>query len=75
MRHIRVLFKRESFEKREANIPDIIGEAVRLEHEGPNKRGILIDWHFDGHLPSLGSSDQIQEVLCNLISIRSNNGG
>jgi PAS domain S-box-containing protein len=69
MQHIRALFKQEPFEKREANIPDIVREAVRLVHEGPNKREVLIDWHFDDHLPAV-SVDliQIQQVLCNLIS-------
>jgi len=69
MRHIRALFKRESFEKTEANIPDMIREAVRLVHEDPKKRAVLIDWDFDGHLPTV-SVDliQIQQVLCNLIS-------
>jgi C4-dicarboxylate-specific signal transduction histidine kinase len=68
MRHIRALFKRESFEKTEANIPDMIREAVRLVHEDPKKRAVLIDWVFDGHLPTV-SVDliQIQQVLCNLI--------
>jgi hypothetical protein len=69
MQHIRALFKRKSFEKKEANIPDAMREAVRLLHEDPKKRRILIDWHFDGHLPTV-SVDliQIQQVLCNLIS-------
>jgi C4-dicarboxylate-specific signal transduction histidine kinase len=69
MQHIRALFKRKSFEKKEANIPDAMREAVRLLHEDPKKRGILIDWDFDGHLPTV-SVDliQIQQVLCNLIS-------
>jgi PAS domain S-box-containing protein len=68
MQHIRALFKRESFEKTEANIPDMIREAVRLVHEDPKKRAVLIDWVFDGHLPTV-SVDliQIQQVLCNLI--------
>ncbi|HTF70813.1 MAG TPA: PAS domain-containing protein [Edaphobacter sp.] len=68
MQHIRALFKRESFEKTEANIPDMVREAVRLVHEDPKKRTVLIDWDFDGHLPSI-SVDliQIQQVLCNLI--------
>src|SRR6202035_3248039 len=35
MQHIRALFKRESFEKTEANVPDMIREAVRLVHEDP----------------------------------------
>jgi hypothetical protein len=69
MQHIRALFKREVFEKREANISDIIGEAVRLVNEDPNKRGVLIDWHFDGHPPTVCVDPiQIQQVLCNLIS-------
>jgi PAS domain S-box-containing protein len=69
MQRIRALFKRESFEKNEANIPDAIREAVRLLHEDPKHRGVLIDWDFDGHLPTV-SVDliQIQQVLCNLIS-------
>jgi PAS domain S-box-containing protein len=69
MQHIRALFKRESFEKKEANIPDAMREAVRLLHEDPKKRGVLIDWDFDSHLPTV-SVDliQIQQVLCNLIS-------
>jgi PAS domain S-box-containing protein len=68
MQHIRALFKRESFEKTEANIPDMIREAVRLVHEDPKKRAALIDCDFDSHLPTV-SVDliQIQQVLCNLI--------
>jgi PAS domain S-box-containing protein len=68
MKHIRALFKRESFEKREANIPDVMREAVRLVHEDPNKRGVVIDCHFDDHLPTV-SVDliQIQQVFINLI--------
>jgi C4-dicarboxylate-specific signal transduction histidine kinase len=50
MQHIRGLFKRESFEKTEANIPDAMREAVRLLHGDPKKRAVLIDWDFDGHL-------------------------
>jgi PAS domain S-box-containing protein len=68
MQHIRALFTQESFEKTEANIPDMIREAVRLVHEDPKKRAALIDYDFDGHLPTV-SVDliQIQQVLCNLI--------
>jgi C4-dicarboxylate-specific signal transduction histidine kinase len=68
MQHIRALFKQESFEKTEANIPDMIREAVRLVHEDPKKRTALIDCDFDGYLPTV-SVDliQIQQVLCNLI--------
>jgi hypothetical protein len=38
-------------------------------NEDPNKRGVLIDWHFDGHPPTVCVDPiQIQQVLCNLIS-------
>jgi PAS domain S-box-containing protein len=68
MQHIRALFKRESFEKTEANVPDMIREAVRLAHEDPKKRAVLIDCDFDGHLPTVSVDQiQIQQVLCNLI--------
>ncbi|WP_051978985.1 PAS domain-containing protein [Edaphobacter aggregans] len=69
MQHIRALFKRESFEKREANIPDIIGEAVRLVHEDPNKRNVPIDRGLDDDLPKVSVDPiQIQQVFINLIS-------
>jgi len=68
MQHIRALFKRESFEKREANIPDMIGVAIRFVHEDPNKRGVLIDCQFDAHLPAVSVDQiQIQQVFINLI--------
>ena len=68
MQHIRALFKRESFEKTEANVPDMIKEAVRLVHEDPKKSAVLIDCDFDGHLPTVSVDQiQIQQVLCNLI--------
>ena len=68
MQHIRALFKRESFEKTEANVPDMVMEAVRLVHEDPKKRAVLIDCDFDGHLPTVSVDQiQIQQVLCNLI--------
>jgi PAS domain S-box-containing protein len=68
MQHIRALFKRESFEKTEANVPDMIREAVRFVHEDPKKGAVLIDCDFDGHLPTVSVDQiQIQQVLCNLI--------
>jgi len=68
MQHIRALFKRESFEKTEANVPDMIREAVRLVHEDPKKSDVLIDCDFDGHFPTVSVDQiQIQQVLCNLI--------
>ena len=69
MQHIRALFKRESFEKKEANIPDMIREAVRFVHEDPNKRAVLIDWRLrrpSSH--SLCRSDSDPAGVINLIS-------
>jgi C4-dicarboxylate-specific signal transduction histidine kinase len=71
MQHIRALFKQQSFEKREAYIPDVIREAVRLVHEGPNKREVQIDQYqyLDDHLPKVSVDPiQIQQVFINLIS-------
>jgi C4-dicarboxylate-specific signal transduction histidine kinase len=69
MQRIRALFKREAFEKREANIRDIVGEAVRLVREDPTKREIPIDTCLDEHLPTVSVDPiQIQEVFINLIS-------
>jgi PAS domain S-box-containing protein len=69
MQRIRALFKREAFEKKEANIRDIVGEAVRLVQEDPSKREIPIDRRFDGPLPPVSVDPiQIQEVFINLIS-------
>jgi C4-dicarboxylate-specific signal transduction histidine kinase len=68
MQRIRALFKRESFEKREANIPDMIGVAIRFVHEDPNKRGVLIDCQLEAHLPAVSVDPiQIQQVFINLI--------
>jgi C4-dicarboxylate-specific signal transduction histidine kinase len=69
MQHIRALFNRESFDYREASIPDMMGEAVRLVQEDPNKREVPIDWCFDEHLLKVSVDPiQIQRVFVNLIS-------
>jgi PAS domain S-box-containing protein len=69
MQRIRALFKREAFEKKKANIRDIVGEAVRLVQEDPNRREIPIDGRFDELLPPVFVDPiQIQEVFINLIS-------
>ena len=68
MQRIRALFKRESFEKRQANIPDMIGVAIRFVHEDPNKRAVLIACQLDAHLPAVSVDPiQIQQVFINLI--------
>ncbi|WP_084080807.1 sensor histidine kinase [Edaphobacter aggregans] len=69
MQRIRALFKREAFEKKEANIREIVGEAVRLIREDPTKREIPIDTYLDERLPTVSVDPiQIQEVFINLIS-------
>jgi PAS domain S-box-containing protein len=69
MQHIRALFKQESFDKREANIADIIREAVRFVHEDPKKREVPIDLRFDDSLPAISvDAIQIQHLFINLLS-------
>jgi C4-dicarboxylate-specific signal transduction histidine kinase len=69
MQNIRALLNRESFDKKEASIPDIVGEAVRLVQEDPNKREVPIDSCFDEHLLKASVDPiQIQRVFVNLIS-------
>ena len=69
MQQIRALFKRESFSKKEGSIPEMMGEAVRLVQEDPNKLKVPIDWCVDGGLPDVHVDPiLIQEVFINLIS-------
>ncbi|WP_187142963.1 PAS domain-containing protein [Terriglobus albidus] len=69
MQHIRALFKRESVEKSDENVLDIIREALRFVHEDPNKREVRIDWSIEGDLPPICVDRiQIQQVFINLIS-------
>jgi signal transduction histidine kinase len=47
----------------------MIGEAVRLVREDPNKREVPIDRDFDENLPNVSVDPiQIQQVFINLIS-------
>jgi len=69
MQRIRALFKRQAFEKKDANIGDIVGKAVQVVQEDPAKREIPIDTCLDEHLPTVAVDPiQIQEVFINLIS-------
>jgi PAS domain S-box-containing protein len=69
MQHIRALFKHKSFNKKEASIPDIMGEAVRLVQEDPNKREVPIERDFDENLPKVSVDPiPIQSVFINLLS-------
>ena len=51
MQHIRALFKQESFDKKDVNIPDIVREVVRIVEEDPRKRDDPIECHFEESLP------------------------
>lgn len=69
MQHIRALFKHNSFNRKEASISDIMGEAVRLVHEDPNKHEVPIERDFDEDLPKVSVDPiLIQAVFINLIS-------
>lgn len=69
MQNIRALFKRESFDRSEASVPEMISESVRLVQEDASKRGVPVQCLFEEGLP-LVFVDQIliQEVFINLIS-------
>lgn len=69
LRHIRALFKQDSFDKSRANIADIIREAVRFVHEDPKKCEVPIDLRFDDPLPVVSVDViQIQQLFINLLS-------
>jgi C4-dicarboxylate-specific signal transduction histidine kinase len=68
MKHIRALFKQESFEKKDVNIPNILREVVRVVQEDPKQRDVPIEYHFEEPLPVVHVDQiQIQQVLINLI--------
>ena len=69
VQHVRALFKQESFDKRDVNLPDMLSEAVRFVREDPKKRDVAIDWRFDEDLPTVSADrTQMQQVFINLIS-------
>jgi signal transduction histidine kinase len=69
MQRIRALFKQEPLDRRAANIPDVINEAVRLVLEDPRKREVSIQWCFEENLPQVWVDPlAIQELFINLIS-------
>jgi PAS domain S-box-containing protein len=68
MQHIRALFKQESFDKIDVNIPDILREVVRVVQEDPKKRDVSIECRFEESLPAIHVDKiQIQQVFINLI--------
>jgi C4-dicarboxylate-specific signal transduction histidine kinase len=69
VQHVRALFKRESFDKQDVDLPDMLSEAVRFVREDPRKRDVAVDWRFDEDLPAVSADrTQIQQVFINLIS-------
>jgi hypothetical protein len=69
MKHIRGLFKNESFEKHQVVIRDVLSEAARFVQGDPRKQDVPIDWQLDEHLPIVSVDlTQMQQVFINLIS-------
>ena len=65
---IREIYKQEFFNRKEAGIPDLIKDAVRLVSEDPGKREVPIEFHFDENLPKVYVDPlAIREVLINVI--------
>jgi PAS domain S-box-containing protein len=68
MQHIRALFKQDSFEKKNVNIPNILREVVRIVQDDPKKRDVPIECHFEESLPVVSIDQiQVQQVFINLI--------
>jgi len=68
MQHIRALFKQESFDKKDVNIPDILRGVVRFVQEDPRKRDVPIECRFEESLSLVPVDEiQIQQVFINLI--------
>ena len=66
---IRALFKPARLDKKEASIPAMMSEALRVVLEDPNKREVPIRWCSDENLPKVWvDSLAIQELFINLIS-------
>ncbi len=69
MQNIRAIFKRESFERKEASVPEIVNEAVRLVQEDQSKRRVTLQSAFQETLPQVFVDPVLmQEVFVNLIS-------
>jgi PAS domain S-box-containing protein len=69
MQHIRALFRRDTFEKKEAGLSEILNEAVRLVQEDPTKRRITVESEIGKELPKISVDPiQVQEVLINPIT-------
>ena len=68
MQHIRALFRQESFDKKDVNIPEMLRDVVRIVQEDPKKRDVPIECRFEDSLPVVPVDQiQIQQVFINLI--------
>ncbi|WP_158906057.1 PAS domain-containing sensor histidine kinase [Burkholderia sp. L27(2015)] len=68
MQSIRALFKRQSFQKRQRNVKDMVLESVRLLQEDEAKHTAEIEFDLPDSLPPVFVDQiQIQQVLLNLI--------
>jgi PAS domain S-box-containing protein len=68
MQHIRALFKQESFDRNDVNIPTMLREVARVVQEDPKKRDVPIECRFEESLPVVPVDQiQIQQVFINLI--------
>ena len=69
MQSIRALFRRQTFQKRERNVKDMVLEAVRLLREDETRRTADIEFDLPDSLPAVFVDQiQIQQVLVNLIT-------
>ena len=69
MQRIRALFRRDTFERKEASISEVLGESVRLVQEDSSKRHVAIESEIGEELPKISVDPiQVQEVLINLIT-------
>jgi PAS domain S-box-containing protein len=66
--HIRALFKRKPFDKKDVHIPHMLREVVRVVHEDPKRHAVPIECRFEEPLPAVSIDQiQIQQVFINLI--------
>jgi C4-dicarboxylate-specific signal transduction histidine kinase len=69
MQHIRALFRRDAFERKEASLFEILNEAVRLVQEDPTKRRVTVESEIGEELPKISVDPiQVQEILIKLIT-------
>jgi C4-dicarboxylate-specific signal transduction histidine kinase len=69
MDRIWALFEQAPLDKKEASVPDMMSQALRVVLEDPNKHEVQIELRFDENLPKVCVDPRaIQELFINLIS-------